>query len=242
MHRPGSLITSMLHDATLPVFLVMGIASIASVLTNVSCLSLSPSASPSLSTTFHWVDNASSPDSLVKTKALMEFTDEINDHLHQQDGLKTSWKFWETFKRPSKSISTSKMKSLTIWMNQWRENSKWNRKTKSRRNHYKFKTAKQAQRKDHSSPVSASPGFARNCLYSSLIYLFQLDCVNASAISVFIGRFSEFFSLPLSLSLTVKWSFHRAKRCDLFNFKFIHSSHHLREELFTLLSIDRVHA
>ena len=40
MHRPGSLITSMLHDATLPVFLVMGIASIASVLTNVSTLEL----------------------------------------------------------------------------------------------------------------------------------------------------------------------------------------------------------
>jgi len=34
LHRPGHLFTSMLHDATLPVFLVMGVASLASVLTN----------------------------------------------------------------------------------------------------------------------------------------------------------------------------------------------------------------
>ena len=36
LHRPGSLITSMLHDYSLPVFVVMGVASLASVLTNVS--------------------------------------------------------------------------------------------------------------------------------------------------------------------------------------------------------------
>lgn len=36
LHRPGSLFTSMLHDYTLPVFVVMGVASLASVLTNVS--------------------------------------------------------------------------------------------------------------------------------------------------------------------------------------------------------------
>lgn len=36
MTSPGSLLTSMLHDATLPVFLVMGVTSIASILTNVS--------------------------------------------------------------------------------------------------------------------------------------------------------------------------------------------------------------
>lgn len=36
MHRPGHLLTSMLHDTTLPVFLVLGVASLASVLTNVS--------------------------------------------------------------------------------------------------------------------------------------------------------------------------------------------------------------
>ena len=36
VHSPGSLITSMLHDATLPVFLVMGAASLSSLLTNVS--------------------------------------------------------------------------------------------------------------------------------------------------------------------------------------------------------------
>jgi len=34
MHRPGHLLTSMLHDTTLPVFLVLGVASLASVLTN----------------------------------------------------------------------------------------------------------------------------------------------------------------------------------------------------------------
>ena len=111
MHRPGSLITSMLHDATLPVFLVMGIASIASVLTNVSCLfltlslSLPPSCTLSICSTSHsqqcllsftlpFPPPPPAPllDSLVKTKALMEFTGAINDHhhLHQLVGLKTS--------------------------------------------------------------------------------------------------------------------------------------------------------
>jgi len=36
MSRPGHLLTSMLHDYTLPVFVVMGVASLASTLTTVS--------------------------------------------------------------------------------------------------------------------------------------------------------------------------------------------------------------
>lgn len=105
MHRPGSLITSMLHDATLPVFLVMGIASIASVLTNVSCLFLSLSCTLSICSTSHsqqcllfslslFSVSPSPPphlNSRVKTKALMEFMGAINDHhQHQLVGLKTS--------------------------------------------------------------------------------------------------------------------------------------------------------
>lgn len=44
MHRPGHLLTSMVHDFTLPVFVVMGVASLASVLTNVSVTYLTASS------------------------------------------------------------------------------------------------------------------------------------------------------------------------------------------------------
>lgn len=121
LHRPGHLLTSMLHDATLPVFLVMGVASVASVLTNVSWLSQSPLTFLTLFLSLLITRE--------RTKDRMVFMEGVRGHLHLKAGHKTFSRSSVMFKRQLRSISIWRMKLLMTWMNQSKGNLRVNRVT-----------------------------------------------------------------------------------------------------------------